>query len=332
MFRRGKFRNSPIARSGNRQDGYMMLVLMLSMALLTIGLLAVLPAMKQQILRDREDEMRHRGTAYMRAIQHFYKKYNRYPNRVEELENTNNLHFIRKRYKDPMSVDPETGKERDFKFLHQSDVSLNIGPVLGQGVPGQGIPGAPGQPGLAGGAPGGALNAAAQQLGASALGAMAAQASGGIQQTTPPNLQAGANGDADSEGGNSGGTSGSSGSKASSDSSSGFNGPTFGGGPILGVVSTSKAKSIRVFYEKDHYKDWLFIYVPGSEQGGLLKGPINPGMPTGGGFGGVNPGAAGGLGGGITPGQGVPNGLQQPQFPTLQTPTPQNQPQSPPEQ
>jgi len=295
----------------------MMLALMLSMALLTLGLLAVLPAMKQQILRDREDEMRHRGTAYMRAIQHFYKKYNRYPNRVEELENTNNLHFIRKRYKDPMNVDPETGKERDFKFLHQSDVSLNIGPVLGQ-VPGQ----APGQ------APGGALNAAAPQLGASAFGAIAAQASGGIQQTTPPNLLAGAN-DADSEGGNSGGSSGLNGSKSSSDSSSGFNGPTFGGGPILGVASTSKAKSIRVFYEKDHYKDWLFIYVPGAERGGLLNGPINPGMPTGGGFGGVNPAPAGGFGGGITPGQGVPNGLQ-PQTPT--PPTPQNQPQSPPEQ
>ncbi len=303
----------------------MMLVLMLSMALLTIGLLAVLPAMKQQILRDREDEMRHRGTSYMRAIQHFYKKYNRYPNRIEELENTNNLHFIRKRYKDPMNVDPETGKERDFKFLHQSDVSLNIGPVLGQ-VPGQGVPGVPGQPGGLPGAPGGALNAAAQQLGASALGAMAAQASGGIQQTNAPNLQAGANGNADSEEGDSGGSSGPNGSKSSSESSSGFNGPTFGGGPILGVASTSKAKSIRVFYEKDHYKDWLFIYVPGSEQGGLLKGPINPGMPTGGGFGGVNPATAGGLGGGITPGQGVQNGLQP------QTPTPQNQPQSSPQQ
>jgi type II secretory pathway pseudopilin PulG len=324
MHRRFKVRDYRIAKSQNRQGGYMMLALMLAMALMTVGLLAVLPAMKQQILRDREDEMRHRGTAYMRAIQHFYKKYNRYPNRIEELENTNNLHFIRKRYKDPMSIDPATGKEKDFKFLHQSDVSLNMGPVLGQGVPG--APGAAGQPGMQGPAtPGGALNAAAQQLGASALGAMA----GGIQQTAAPNLQAGANGDADSEGeGNSGGSSGSgSGSKSSSDSSSGFNGPTFGGGPILGVVSTSKAKSIRVFNEKDHYKDWLFIYVPGSEQGGLLKGPINPGMPTGGNFGGVTPGAAGGLGG-ITPGQGVPNGLQ-PQSPP--TPAPQNQPQTPPQ-
>src|ERR1700723_3729169 len=87
--------------------------------------------------------MQHRGTAYMRAIQHFYKKFNRYPSRVEELENTNNLRFLRRRYTDPMNRDRATGKEKDFKFLHQQDISLNSGPVLGQQqTQGQGGPGA----------------------------------------------------------------------------------------------------------------------------------------------------------------------------------------------
>ena len=45
--------------------------------------------------------------------------------------------------------------------------------------------------------------------------------------------------------------------------SSGLNGPTFGGGPILGVASASKEKTIHVFLDKNHYKDWLFIYVQG---------------------------------------------------------------------
>ena len=52
----------------------MMITLMLALALITIALLAVLPEIGQQIKRDREQELRHRGTAYMRAIQHFYKK------------------------------------------------------------------------------------------------------------------------------------------------------------------------------------------------------------------------------------------------------------------
>ena len=36
----------------------------------------------------------------------------------------------------------------------------------------------------------------------------------------------------------------------------------FGGGPIVGVASTSKAKSIREFNHKNHYNDWQFIYDP----------------------------------------------------------------------
>src|SRR5258708_18596934 len=80
-------------------------------------------------------------------------------------------------------------------------------------------------------------------------------------------------------------------SPSKSNSNSGFNGPTFGGGPILGVASASKAKSIRVFYEKNHYNDWLFIYMPQGDRGGLLTGPVslngstgnlgnNPGQPA----------------------------------------------------
>ena len=125
----------------NSQSGYMLITLMLALTLITIALLAAIPNIRQQVTRDREEEMTHRGTAYMRAIQHFYKKFNRYPNKIEELENTNNVRFLRRRYTDPMNRDPATGKERDFKFLHQQDVMLNSGPVL---------PGGLGQNGLAG--------------------------------------------------------------------------------------------------------------------------------------------------------------------------------------
>src|SRR5208337_4371500 len=118
-------------KSQNRQRGYLMITLMLALAMIMIALLIVLPEMKQQIRRDREEELRHRGTEYMRAIQHFYKKFGRYPARVEELENTNNLRFLRKRYTDPINVDPVTGKEKNFKFLTQQDITLNSGPVLG---------------------------------------------------------------------------------------------------------------------------------------------------------------------------------------------------------
>ncbi len=65
--------------------GYMLISLMLVFALMAVALLAVLPSMKQQVQRDRENELRHRGTMYMRAIQRFYKKVGRYPTSFEEL-------------------------------------------------------------------------------------------------------------------------------------------------------------------------------------------------------------------------------------------------------
>ena len=315
-----KLRNCKIAKLQNPQHsqrGYMMITLMLALALITIGLLTVLPKMSQQIRRDREEELRHRGTAYMRAIQHFYRKFGRYPMRVEELENTNNQRFLRKRYKDPINTDRATGQEKDFKFLHQTDVSLNNGPVLGQ-IPGQ----PPGQSTL-GGVQGGPQ---------AALGALAAQP--GRMQQTGAGAQTPASGDSgnasDAEGNSSSPESSSSNSISSSGSSSGFNGPVLGGGPILGVASASKEKTIRVFYQKTHYNDWLFIYVPGQERGGLLTGPMNPNMPTGN-VGGVTPGqVAGAQGQGQGQGQGSVQNPGQPQGPPTQPP--QDSGQTPPEQ
>src|SRR6266481_3000367 len=271
-------------KSQIRQRGYMLITLMLALALIAIGLLTVLPEIGQQIRRDREEEMRHRGTAYMRAIQHFYKKFGRYPMRIEELENTNNLRFIRKRYKDPINRDPATGQEKDFKLLHQTDITLNNGPVLGQ-VPGQSMPGQGGLPGQ-GGFGGGQGGLGGLQGGLGGLGTQP----GGLQQTRNPDAQTAASGDAgnpssgnppDTGGNPDSAESSSSNSIAKSGFSSGFNGPTFGGGPILGVASASKAKTIRVFSDKNHYNDWLFIYVPQADRGGLLTGPVSLNGPTG---------------------------------------------------
>jgi type II secretory pathway pseudopilin PulG len=267
-----KLQNYKIAKLQNSQRGYMMITLMLFVALITIALLGVLPAMKQQIRRDREEELIHRGTAYMRAIQHFNKKFGRYPSRLEELENTNNVRFLRKRYTDPVNVDPATGKEKEFKLLHQQDITLNNGPVLGQPI-GQGGPTSQGGFGNQSG-PG---NQSSFGNSSSPFGGQP----GGVQQQNNASPQAGG----DTNNASNGSQPGNQSSGSSSDSggnSSGFNGPTFGGGPILGVASMSKDKTIRVFFDKSHYKDWLFIYVPTIAQVGLLTGPVNPNMPPAG--------------------------------------------------
>jgi hypothetical protein len=50
----------------------------------------------------------------------------------------------------------------------------------------------------------------------------------------------------------------------------------FGGGPIVGVASISKDKTIREFNHKYKYNEWQFVYDPMTDRGGLLMTPYQP--------------------------------------------------------
>src|SRR5579863_7688702 len=103
--------------SRRSEHGYIMLTLILAMALMAIFSAIIVSDLKFEIKRDREEEMIHRGVQYSRAIRAYYKKFGRYPTKIEDLESTNNMRFLRKRYKDPI-----TGK--DFKLLHYGEAKL----------------------------------------------------------------------------------------------------------------------------------------------------------------------------------------------------------------
>src|SRR5437763_9339142 len=106
-------------QAGKNQQGYMLLMMMLFVALMAIAAAAAAPSLVFNIQRDREQELIHRGVQYSRAIRNYVKKFGKYPTRLEDLENTNNLRFLRKRYKDPI-----TGK--DFRLLHTVDVQTSF--------------------------------------------------------------------------------------------------------------------------------------------------------------------------------------------------------------
>ncbi len=90
--------------------------MLLAVSLIIIFAAAALPTIIFTIRRDREQEMIHRGVQYSRAIRLYYKKFGRYPTRLEEYpDNTNNLRYLRKHYKDPLN------KNKDFKLLHFGD-------------------------------------------------------------------------------------------------------------------------------------------------------------------------------------------------------------------
>src|SRR5208283_2573250 len=155
------------ARRRRRDGGAMLLAVLFMMAMMVLVAMAVAPAMVMQIKRDREEEMIHRGTEYARAVRKYYRKFGRYPANLEQLENTNQIRFLRKRYKDPLTKD---GK---WKLLNYTDIQTLSNPA------------APGTPAAGLGAQGlGAQGLGAQGLGAQGLGAQGqgAQAQGAFGQ------------------------------------------------------------------------------------------------------------------------------------------------------
>src|SRR6266849_3263000 len=130
---------------GSRESGYVLLTLLLSVALLIMGMAAIVPSIAFQIRRDREEKLIHRGVQYSRAIRAYFKKFGQYPTKLEDLESANNnLRFLRKRYKDPING-------QNFKLLHFGEVKMFGSPIAGASA----IAGAnPAQPGPFGSANG----------------------------------------------------------------------------------------------------------------------------------------------------------------------------------
>jgi type II secretory pathway pseudopilin PulG len=106
--------------TGGREQGYVLLTMMLFLTLILIAATAAAPKIAFEIKRDREEELIHRGVEYSRAIRKFAKRTGRYPTRLEELQETSGLRFIRRLYKDPI-----TGG--DFQLLHLGDIRPNTG-------------------------------------------------------------------------------------------------------------------------------------------------------------------------------------------------------------
>jgi len=277
------------------QQGYVLLMLLLSAALLAIGAAALAPTIAFQLRRDREQELIHRGVQYSRAVGRYYKKFGRYPGRVEDLEKSNNIRFLRKRYKDPI-----TGK--DFKLLHVGEVKTNFQAGIAGAAPAglnqaggfnQGQPG-----GSFGGPPGG-------------IGLVGRTGMAGPSNAPPQASPSDNDSDSDNDNGAKSSPGESSDNSQTSQngvdfSNSGGQNQVFGGGAIVGVVSTSTEKSIREFSDKKRYSEWQFIYDPTMDRGGLLTAPGIPKTFSQGIQGGQTPGTPGGTPGAPSAGPSPP--------------------------
>lgn len=235
----------------------MLLTLLFIVAVMAIAFAytIALPKMKFTMQRDQEEEMIHRGVQYSRAIRVYYKKFGRYPMRLEDLENTNNLRFLRKRYKDPIT-------HKDFKLLHYGEVQMGFGSPLAGATAASAMTG------------NNSLNSPSSPLSGSTAFQDSVNNSGTDAAQGSDTNQAG-QGASDSSSPSA--TNSSPGSNPfGSTSSDQLGGKTFGGGPIVGVASISKETTIREFNHKRKYNQWQFTYDPMADRGGLITTPYQP--------------------------------------------------------
>ncbi len=243
--------------------------------------------------------MIHRGTEYARAVKKFYKKFGRYPANLEQLDNTNQIRFLRKRYKDPLTKD---GK---WKLLSYGDIQTALNPnapgtpaaalaAQGQGAFGQpsaitsiGTSGAAALQGSSP-APGNIVYTSTtgfdqnSQVGAQQQTGVAGNTPGGFAGNSPQgNAQQGSQfANTFSLSSNTGQQGSAAGNQPQSGGTASGNqtlGQTFGGGAIVGVASVSKDPTIRIYNKKKTYNEWQFIYNPMMDQVNvLLRGPYQP--------------------------------------------------------
>lgn len=251
------------AQTRGGEDGYLLLGAIVAIALVMIALSVAAVKVSFELRREREVESARRAQQYVRAIREYYLKFGRYPGSVEQLENTNNIRFLRQKY-----VDPLTGKP-DYRLIilgqNKTQPTGFFGEPLG-GLPGSGTgagtstSGAQANPGGAGG------------IGTNSMGGIggAAGASSGIGGNTATvgfgggsvaGTQTGEQGTATTQSG----ATQSVGSNSSS-STTGTGPPGSNSGPIMGVGSSANGNAILAVNGQTTYETWEFLYDPRVER------------------------------------------------------------------
>jgi type II secretory pathway pseudopilin PulG len=212
------------------EAGYTLLILMFLIASMIIVLTAATPSVVTQGRREREEEMIWRGNQYVRAIGLYYRKFGKYPTKIDDLyQNTNGLRFLREKYTDPMNTTDGTWRLIYLGPNGQLIGSVNYTNILQMSMQGPAAMGAPGtsSPGAAG-----------TPQSTNPFGAPGAAPGG----TTP---QAGG---------------------AQTPDQGGFGESRLGGevigGNIIGVGSKVKKSSIKVWNGASDYYHWEFIWKP----------------------------------------------------------------------
>ena len=89
------------------QGGFILLALLFACAAIAIQVAVLLPRAAMQAQRIREERLIYRGEQYKRAIELYFREHQKYPEKLDDLEDTNGVRYLRRRYKDPLTGEDE---------------------------------------------------------------------------------------------------------------------------------------------------------------------------------------------------------------------------------
>ncbi len=114
---------------GKGERGFALLLVFVMAAVIALMLYRQMPRAAFESERDKEQLLIDRGAQYQRAIQLYFLTFKRYPSSIDDLENTNDHRFLRRRY-----IDPYTGKS-EWRLIHTNGLTLTDSKVQPQPNP-----------------------------------------------------------------------------------------------------------------------------------------------------------------------------------------------------
>jgi hypothetical protein len=105
-------------RRRQSERGFALLLVFAMAAAAALLIYVEMPRVAFEHQRDKEEVLIDRGEQYVRAIQLYVAKLGKYPQSLDDLENTNNVRFLRRRYRDPM-----TGED-EWRLIHTDGVQF----------------------------------------------------------------------------------------------------------------------------------------------------------------------------------------------------------------
>jgi type II secretory pathway pseudopilin PulG len=304
------------AKSTDPEAGYVLLAVIFLTVILLISLAVAAPKMARSIQRDKEMETVNRGEQYKRAIKLYYQKFGRYPTTIDQLVETNQVRFLRKKYKDPLTGKADW-KPVLFGQAHVRPLGFFGQPLMTVGLAGNasmyavtastttdanGVPiASPDQPGASGSSNPSGFGSSPSFGSPSGIGSSPTGGSPTFGSMTTP-----------------GSAPGSPTSSPFGSSGSGTSATTFGGGgPIVGFTLPIDKPSLIEYKQQKRYNKWEFNYDPMEDQAMGITGPGGGGSPSS-----TNPAGSITNPMGTPPGLGTPpGGTGTPPVNSLQTPT-----------